>query len=110
MKQRDDLGLLADMQEDANTKLSSARNVFIEKTSVMKKVCISCSPRAPWRILHENLSWCSQRNSFEFLNLTCSPQAPWVKFIPSGALRRLGKILMHVAPEHYGGLKSGRVL
>jgi hypothetical protein len=46
-------------QEDASNHLSTGMSVFVEKTSIMKKVCIPCSPRAPWKILIKNPSWCS---------------------------------------------------
>jgi hypothetical protein len=46
-------------QEDASNQLSTGMSVFVEKTSVMKMVCIPCSPRAPWRVLIENPSGCS---------------------------------------------------
>jgi hypothetical protein len=49
-------------QEDASNQLSSGITTFVEKTSTMKKVCIPCSPRAPWRIFIDNPSWCSKRN------------------------------------------------
>jgi hypothetical protein len=58
VKQRDDIVQLANMQEDSSNKLL-CHDCFIERTSVMKKVCIPCSPRALLRILHENPSWCS---------------------------------------------------
>jgi hypothetical protein len=49
---------LINSQEDASIQLSAGMSVFMEKTSVMKKVCIPCSPRAPWRVLIENTSGC----------------------------------------------------
>jgi hypothetical protein len=49
-------------QEDASNQLSSGITAFVERTSTMKKVCIPCSPRAPWRIFIDNPSWCSKRN------------------------------------------------
>jgi 3-deoxy-D-arabino-heptulosonate 7-phosphate (DAHP) synthase len=49
-------------QEDANNQLSSGITAFVESTSTMKKVCIPCSPRAPWQIFIDNPSWCSKRN------------------------------------------------
>jgi hypothetical protein len=51
-------------QEDASNQLSSGINAFVERKSTMKKVCIPCSPRAPWRIFIVNPSWCSKRNYF----------------------------------------------
>jgi hypothetical protein len=46
-------------QEDASNQLSAGMSASVEKKSIMKKVCIPCSPRVPWRILIENSSWCS---------------------------------------------------
>jgi hypothetical protein len=46
-------------QEDASNQLSIGMSIFVERTSTMKKVCTPCSPRAPWRILIDNSSWCS---------------------------------------------------
>jgi hypothetical protein len=37
-------------QEDASNQLSSGISTFVEKTTIMKKVCTPSSPRAPWRI------------------------------------------------------------
>jgi hypothetical protein len=51
-------------QEDASNLLSVGMSVFVERTSIMKKVCTPCSPRAPWRTLVDNPSWCSKRNYF----------------------------------------------
>jgi hypothetical protein len=52
-------------QEDASNQLSSRISAFVEKTTIMKKVCTSSSPRAPWRIFEENLLWCSKRTTFK---------------------------------------------
>jgi hypothetical protein len=49
-------------QEDASNQLSSGISAFVERTSTMKKVCIPSIPRAPWRIIIDNPSWCSKRN------------------------------------------------
>jgi hypothetical protein len=49
-------------QEDASNQLSSGITAFVERPSTMKKVCIPRSPRAPWRILIDNPSWCSKSN------------------------------------------------
>jgi hypothetical protein len=46
-------------QEDASNQLSVGMSAFVKRTSIMKKVCIPCSPRAPWWILIGNPSWCS---------------------------------------------------
>jgi hypothetical protein len=48
-------------QEDASNQLSSRISTFVEKTTIMKKVCTSSSPRAPWRIFVEDPLWCSKR-------------------------------------------------
>jgi hypothetical protein len=53
-------------QEDASNQLANGITAFVERTSIMKKVCIPCSPRAAWRIFIDNPSWCSKRNYFEF--------------------------------------------
>jgi hypothetical protein len=45
-------------QEDASNQLSKGIHAFVERTSTMKKVCIPCSPRAPWRISIVNPSGC----------------------------------------------------
>jgi hypothetical protein len=42
-------------QEDAINQLSTGMAVFVERTSTMKKVCIPCSPRAPWRIFRQSI-------------------------------------------------------
>jgi hypothetical protein len=52
-------------QEDASNQLSSGISAFVEKTTIMKKVCTSSSPRAPWRIFVENPLWCSKRTTFK---------------------------------------------
>jgi hypothetical protein len=53
-------------QEDASNQLANRITTFVERTSTMKKVCIPCSPRAPWQIFIDNPSWCSKRNYFGF--------------------------------------------
>jgi hypothetical protein len=53
MKQRDKIVQLINSQEDAGNKLSAGMKVFVERTSVMKKVRTPYRPRAPWWILHE---------------------------------------------------------
>jgi hypothetical protein len=58
-KQLDARVPLDDLQEEISGGITSAMNVFVERTSLMKKVCIPCSPRAAWRILNENIPWCS---------------------------------------------------
>jgi hypothetical protein len=56
-------------QEDANNQLSAEMSIFVERTSTMKKVCTPCSPRALWRILVDNPSWCSKRNYFGIFSM-----------------------------------------
>jgi hypothetical protein len=46
-------------QEDASNQLSSGISAFVEKTTIMKKVCTPSSPRAPWRISVDDPLWCS---------------------------------------------------
>jgi hypothetical protein len=50
---------LDSLQEQASNSVSSAMTAFVQRTSVVKEVCIPCSPRAPWRVLIRNPSWCS---------------------------------------------------
>jgi hypothetical protein len=47
------------LQEQTSNHISSAMIAFVQRTGVMKKVCIPCSPRVPWRILIGNPSGCS---------------------------------------------------
>jgi hypothetical protein len=53
-------------QEDASNQLSSGISAFVEKTTIMKKVCTPSSPRAIWRIFVDDPVWCSKRNYFRF--------------------------------------------
>jgi hypothetical protein len=53
-------------QEDASNQLSSGISAFVEKTTIMKKVCTPSSPRVPWRISVEYPLWCSKRTTFKF--------------------------------------------
>jgi hypothetical protein len=57
-KQLDIIELITS-QEDASNHLSTSMSDLVERTSIMKKVCMPCSPRAPWRFLVENPLWCS---------------------------------------------------
>jgi hypothetical protein len=61
-KKADALFHLDGLQEEAINHLTSAMSSFVQRTSVVKEVCIPCSPRAPWRIFIVNPSWCSKRN------------------------------------------------
>jgi hypothetical protein len=68
-KQQNEIVQLITMQEDASNQLAARMNVFVERTAVLKKVCIPCSPRSPWQILIGNPSGCSYSNYIEyFLN------------------------------------------
>jgi hypothetical protein len=49
-------------QEDVSNQLSTRIIAFVERISTMNKVCIPCSPRASWRIIIDNPSWCSKSN------------------------------------------------
>jgi hypothetical protein len=61
-KKADALFHLDGLQEEASNHLTSAMSSFVQRTSVVKEVCIPYSPRAPWRIFIVNPSWCSKRN------------------------------------------------
>jgi hypothetical protein len=50
---------LSTSQEDVSNHLSTGMSAFVERTPIMKKVRMPCSPRAPWRFLIENPLWCS---------------------------------------------------
>jgi hypothetical protein len=60
-RQREIIELITN-QEDASNQVSAGMSIFVERMSTMKKVCTPCSPRALWRILVDNSSWCSKRN------------------------------------------------
>jgi hypothetical protein len=38
------------LQEEASNQISSAMSLFVQRTNVVKEVCISSSPRASWWI------------------------------------------------------------
>jgi hypothetical protein len=61
------------LQEETSNNLTSAMSLFVQRTSIMKEVCIPYSPRAPWQIFIDNPSLCSKRNYFGFF-LECSPR------------------------------------
>jgi hypothetical protein len=61
-KKVDALFHLDSLQEEASNHVSSAMSSFVQRTSVVKEVCILSSPRAPWRVFINNPSWCSKRN------------------------------------------------
>jgi hypothetical protein len=63
-KKADALFHLDGLQEEASNHLTSVMSSFVQRTSVVKVVCIPCSPRAPWQIFIDNPSWCSKRNYF----------------------------------------------
>jgi hypothetical protein len=58
-KWTDSLFHLDNLQEKANNQISSTMNSFVQRTIVMKEVCIPYNPRAPWRIINENPLRCS---------------------------------------------------
>jgi hypothetical protein len=53
-------------QEYASNQLSSGISAFVEKATIMKKVCTPSSPRATWQIFVDDPVWCSKRNYFRF--------------------------------------------
>jgi hypothetical protein len=61
-KKVDALFHLEGLQEQANDHVTSAMASFVQRTSVVKEVCIPSSPRAPWQIFIDNPSWCTKRN------------------------------------------------
>jgi hypothetical protein len=61
-KKADALFRLDNLQEEASNHVTSAMSSFVQRTNVVKEVCITSSPRAPWRIFVENPLWCSKRN------------------------------------------------
>jgi hypothetical protein len=61
---------LISSQEDASNQLSSGIAAFVEKTTIMKKVCTPSSPRAPWRILNFDPLWGFKSDFCKFLNST----------------------------------------
>jgi hypothetical protein len=84
-KKADALFHLDGLQEETRNNLSSAMSSFVQRTSVVKEVCTPCSPRAPWRTLVDNPSWCSKRNYYRtFYNV--APKRRYT-FYCSGALR-----------------------
>jgi hypothetical protein len=89
MKQHDNIVQLSNMQVDASNKLSSSMSVFIERTSVMKKVCIPCIPRVPWRILYEISGGALRETTLKNLNSVCSLRAPWGNSFPAVLLEDL---------------------
>jgi hypothetical protein len=50
------------LQEETSNNLTSAMSMFVQRTSIMKEVCIPYSPRASWQIFIDNPSWCSKSN------------------------------------------------
>jgi hypothetical protein len=61
-KKVDALFHLDGLQEVASNHVTSDMSSFVQRTSVVKEVCISSSPRAQWRISIDNPLWCSKRN------------------------------------------------
>jgi hypothetical protein len=63
-KKANDLFHLDGLQEEASNHLTSCMLSFVQRTNVVKEVCIPCSPRAQWQVFIDNPSWCSKRNYF----------------------------------------------
>jgi hypothetical protein len=61
-KKADALFHLDGLQEETSNNLTSAVSMFVQRTSIMKEVCVPYSPRASWRIFIDNPSWCSKSN------------------------------------------------
>jgi hypothetical protein len=53
-KKAEALFRLDSMQEEASNHVSSAMAAFVQRTSLVKEVCILSSPRAPWRICKQS--------------------------------------------------------
>jgi hypothetical protein len=68
-KKADALFHLDGLQEDTSNNLTSAMVSFVQRSSVVKEVCIPYSPQAPWQICVDNPSWCSKRNYFGFSSM-----------------------------------------
>jgi hypothetical protein len=49
-KKADALFCLDNLQEEASNHVTSAMSSFVQRTGVVKEVCIASSPRALWRI------------------------------------------------------------
>jgi hypothetical protein len=67
-KKSEALFRLDHLQEEAGNHVSSAMAAFVQRTSLVKEVCIPSSPRAPWRILIFDPLWGFKRNFCKFLN------------------------------------------
>jgi hypothetical protein len=61
-KKADALFRLDSLQEEASNHVTSGMSSFVQRTSVVKEVCIPSSPRATWQIFVDNPLWCSKRN------------------------------------------------
>jgi hypothetical protein len=53
-KKAEALFRLDNMQEEASNHVSSAMAAFVQRTSLVKEVCIPSSPLAPWRICKQS--------------------------------------------------------
>jgi hypothetical protein len=60
-KKADALFCLDHLQEEASNHVSTAMLSFVQRTSIVKEVCTSSSPRAPWQISVDDPLWCSKR-------------------------------------------------
>jgi hypothetical protein len=58
-KRVDALFHLDTLQEQASNHVSSAMRALVQRTGIVKEVCIPCGPQALWRVLIENPSRCS---------------------------------------------------
>jgi hypothetical protein len=61
-KKVDALFHLDGLQKVASNHVTSAMSSFVQRTSVVKEVCIPSSPRVQWQISVDNPLWCSKRN------------------------------------------------
>jgi hypothetical protein len=68
-KKADALFHLDGLQEETSNNLTSAMSSFVQRTSIVKEVCIPCSPRALWQLLVDNPSWFSKRNYFGIFSM-----------------------------------------
>jgi hypothetical protein len=81
-------------------------SIFIERTSVMKKVCIPCIPWVPWRILYEISGGALRETTLKILNSVCILRAPWGNSFPAVLLEDL-VTGVNSANVLYEGLRIG---
>jgi hypothetical protein len=58
-KKSEALFRLDHLQEEASNHVSTVMAAFVQRTSIVKEVCIPSSPRAPWRIRIDDPLWSS---------------------------------------------------